>query len=79
MYEKAINLTNVSFIFLRKLASRECVLRGPKKMLKIDFGGGWQAVFWWGMAGGLMSLAIWPRNFRLLGRWPTGQKFQNNH
>ena len=47
----------VSFIFLRKIASRECVLWGPK-MLKIDFYGGWQVVFWWGMAGGLMSLAI---------------------
>ena len=43
MYEKEINLINVSFIFHRKLASRECVLRGPK-MLKIDFTGGWQAV-----------------------------------
>ena len=43
MYEKEINLTDISFIFHRKLASRECVLRGPK-MLKIDFGGGWQAV-----------------------------------
>ena len=40
---KNINLINVSFIFLRKLASRECVLRGPK-MLKIDFSGGWLAV-----------------------------------
>ena len=38
MYEKEIYLIDVSFIFLRKLASRECVLRGPK-MLKIDFGG----------------------------------------
>ena len=44
MYEKEINLIDVSFIFLRKLASRECVLRGPK----IDFGGGWQAVNWMG-------------------------------
>ena len=43
MYEKEINLIDVSFIFLRKLASSECVLRGPK-MLKIDFGGGWRAV-----------------------------------
>ena len=43
MYEKEINLIDVSFIFLRKLASRECVLRGPK-MLQIDFGGGWRAV-----------------------------------
>ena len=73
MYETEINVIDVSFIFLRKLASRKCVLQGPK-MLKINFGGGWQAVFWWGMAGALMSLAIWPRNFRLLGHWPTGQK-----
>ena len=43
MYEKEINLIDVSFIFLRKLASRECILRGPK-MLKIDFGEGWWAV-----------------------------------
>ena len=40
MHEKEINLIDVSFIFLRKLASRECVLRGPK-MLKIDYSGGW--------------------------------------
>ena len=31
------------------------------------------------MAGGPMSLAIWPRIIRLLGRWPMGQKFQNDH
>ena len=43
MYEKEINLIDVSFIFHSKLASRECHLRVPK-MLKIDFGGGWQAV-----------------------------------
>ena len=43
MYEKEINLIDVSFIFHRKLASRECILRGPK-MLKIDFGDGWLAV-----------------------------------
>ena len=43
MYEKEINLIDVSFIFLRKLASRECGLRGPK-MLEINFYGGWQAV-----------------------------------
>ena len=43
MYEKEINLMDVTFIFNRKLASRECVLRGPK-MLKIDFGDGWWAV-----------------------------------
>ena len=43
MYEKEINLIDVSFIFHRKLASRECVLQGPK-MLKIDFRGGWWAV-----------------------------------
>ena len=41
MHEKEINLIDASFIFLRKLASRECVLLGSK-MLKIDFdwGGG---------------------------------------
>ena len=43
MYEKEIILRDVSFIFHRKLASRECVLRGPK-MLKIDFGGRWWEV-----------------------------------
>ena len=43
MYEKEINLIDVSFIFHRKLASRECVLPGPR-MLKIDFSGGWRAV-----------------------------------
>ena len=43
MYEKEINLIDMSFIFLRKLASRECALRGPK-MLKIDFVGRWRAV-----------------------------------
>ena len=26
-----------------------------------------------------MTLAIWPMIFRLLGRWPTGLKFQNDH
>ena len=69
MYEKEMNLIDVSFIFNRKLAFRECVLQGPK-MLKIDFGE---------MAGNPMCLALWPRIFRLLGRWPTGQKFQNHH
>ena len=43
MYEKEIILIGVNFIFLRKLTSRDCVVRGPK-VLKIDFGGGWQAV-----------------------------------
>ena len=38
MYEKQINLIDVRFIFIRKLASRECVLQGPQ-MLKIIFGG----------------------------------------
>ena len=42
-YMEEINLIDVSFIFLRNLACRECVLRGPK-ILKIDFGEGWQAV-----------------------------------
>ena len=41
--KKEINLIDVRFIFLRKLASRECVLWGPK-MLEIDFGVGWRAV-----------------------------------
>ena len=67
MYEKEINLTDVSFIFLRKLASREYVLQGPK-IVKIDLTGGWWAV---------------PRYmapiFRLLGHWPTDQKFQNDY
>ena len=43
MYEKEINLIDVSFIFHSKLASRECHLRGPK-MFKINFGRGWLAV-----------------------------------
>ena len=43
MYEKEINILYVSFLFLRKPASRECALLGPK-LLKIDFGGGWRAV-----------------------------------
>ena len=38
-----------------------------------------QSRFWWGMAGGPMSLAIWPMIFRLLDRWPTGKKFQTDH
>ena len=35
----------------------------------------------WGMGvgDGPMSLAIWPRIFGLLGLWPMGQKFQNDH
>ena len=37
MYEKE------SFIFHRKIDSRECALQGPK-LLKIDFDGGWRAV-----------------------------------
>ena len=69
-YEKEINLIDVSFIFCRKLASRECVIWGPK-MLKIDFGVGWRVV--------PCPMAIRPMIFRLLGRWPTGQKFQNDH
>ena len=77
MYEKEINLVDVSFIFLRKLASRECVLQGPK-MLKINYSGGWGGGGGGGQ-GGPMSLAIWPRIFRLLGHCPTGQKFQNDH
>ena len=71
MHEKEINLIDVRFIFLRKIASRECVLRGPK-MLKIDFS-------WGCWVGGPMSLAIWPKIFRLLGHRPTDQKFQNDH
>ena len=43
MYEKEINLTDMSFIFLKKLASRECVLQDTQ-MLKIDFGGGQRVV-----------------------------------
>ena len=35
--------------------------------------------FQWWIAGGPMSLAIWPMIFRLLGRWRTGKKFQNDH
>ena len=31
MYEKEIILIDVSFICLRKLASRECVVLGPKQ------------------------------------------------
>ena len=43
MFEKEMKLIDVSFFFLRKLASRECVLLGPK-MHKIDFGEGWWVV-----------------------------------
>ena len=62
MYEKEINLIDASFIFLKKLASRECVLRGPK-MLKIDFSGGWLEVPcpWLYGPGFLDCWAIGPR------------------
>ena len=66
MYEKEINLIDMSFIFLKKLASMECVLWG-RKMLKINFGGG--------VASSLMSLAIWPRIFRL----SRGKKFVDQY
>ena len=75
----------VSFIFLRKLfeetkssvsseetelniTSRKCVQRGSK-ILKIDFG--------WGRVA--HAPGLWPRIFRLLANWPTGQKVQNDH
>ena len=66
MYEKEINLTDVSYIFLRKLASRECVLRGPK-MLKIEFGGGWRVVPCPGLYG---------RGF--LDCWAVGPRVKNS-
>ena len=74
MYEKEINLIDVSFIFLRKIASRECVLRGPK-MLKI----GYSVCVCVGGGNCSISLFIWSRSFKLLGRWPKGQEFQNDH
>ena len=60
--------------------SDRCELYHPQKT---SFQGmcstGAQNRFRWWMAGGPMSLAIWPMIFRLLGHWPTGQKFQNDH
>ena len=70
MYEKEIKLIDVRFIFRRKLVSRECVLQGPK-MLKIDFSGGLWAVPCPWLYG--------PGFFGLLGCWPKGKKFQNDH
>ena len=70
MYEKEINLIDVSFISHRKLASWEMCSTGSQNA---------KNRFRWWMTGGPMSLAIWPMIFRLLGRWPTGQKFQNDH
>ena len=68
MYEKEINLIDV-------LSSTENYLQGMCSM------GSQNAPnrFWWGMAGGPMSLAVWPMIFRLLGHWPAGKKFQNDH
>ena len=62
MYEKEINLIDVSVIFYRKLASKQCIVLGPK-MLKIDFGGGCQAVScpWLYGPGILDCWAIGPR------------------
>ena len=69
MYEKEISLIDVSFIFLRKLASMECVLRGPQ-MLKIDFGRGWPAAPcpWLYGPGFLDSWAIgpWVKNSKMI-------------
>ena len=36
MYEQEINQIDVSFIFYRKPASRECVLQGPKILKSIS-------------------------------------------
>ena len=80
MYEKEINLVDVSFIFLRKLASRECVLQGPK-MLKINYSGGWGGgVFpcpWLYGPEFLDCLAIAPqvKNSKMItGLWSQGSK-----
>ena len=43
MYEKEIKLLDVSFIFHRKLVSRECVLRGSKCSKSISVGDGGQS------------------------------------
>ena len=70
MYEKEINLIDVSFIFHRKLASRECILRVSKNPQKsISVGDGRRS-----HVPGYMA-----QDFRLLGHWPTGQQFQNDH
>ena len=66
MYEKEINLIDVSFIFHRKLASRERVLRGPK-MLKINFGGGWWAV-----------PCLWLYGPGFSDCWAVGQRVKNS-
>ena len=69
MYEKEINLIDVSFIFLRKLASRECVLRGPK-MLKIDFVGGlWAVPCPWLYGPGFLDCWVigpWVKNSKMI-------------
>ena len=69
MYEKEINLIDVSFIFLRKLASRECVLRGPK-MLKIDYSGGWRGVGWSHVPGYMAQ--------EFLDCWAVGPRVKNS-
>ena len=50
------------------VTSRKCVQRGSK-ILKIAFGQGRVP----------HAPGVWPRIFRLLGHWPTGQKVQNDH
>ena len=70
MYEKEINLIDVSFIFLKKSSFQGMCSTGSQNA---------QNQFWWGMTGGPMSLSMWPRIFRLLGCWPTNQKFQNDY
>ena len=59
MYGNKVNLMDVSFIFHRKLASRECVLHGSK----IDFGVGLRVVScpWLYGPGFLYCWAIGPR------------------
>ena len=78
MYEKEINLIDMSFIFHRKLASRECILRDPK-MLKIDLGGEWWVVpcLWLYSLGFLDHWAIgpWVKNSKMITENVVNQFF----
>ena len=63
MYEKEINLIGV---YLPQKTSFQgmCSTGSQNAQNRLQWG---------------MSLAICPRIFRLLGHWPTCQKFQNDH
>ena len=72
MYEKEINLIDVSFIFLRKIASRECVLRGPK-MLKIGYS---VCVCVWGGGGAVPYPCLYGPG--VLNCWAVGPRVKNS-